>query len=494
MQNVDWLLTGQPREGQVEALLRSYTGYSYRDHRHAEWHQEALPHVGGVAKGWGHFMQMRVGKTPVALNEYMLLKRDHNIRRMLVLSPNKFKFTWAKEAMRFGVDVEPFVHDVDKGPTVRWMEKNQDEGILIINYESLIHNLFPTYLANWLGSNALIVADESVKIKNPTATSFKTALQLGKGVEYTRALTGKPAPQSAHDYYAQLRFCKALEGIVAPQWKARHCETGGFKGKQILGVKNPDRLVKTLRDHAFIARRADWADAIASDYNTVDLEMLPEQIEAYKSMEKDFVMWLTSGEIISAGAAAAKYSKMQQISSGFIYNDEGEERTIVDFEKTFKARHLAEHVEEGVVDKVIVFYYHRPLCDRLMSLLSKYNPALIASESVMKQKGLNTEAEKERFNNDPNCKVLIGQQTAIKYGHTLMGSKENPCLDLVYFENSYSLDDRAQTEERPQGDGQQAALQILDYASTSIERRVIQNLQRKEAVYSLIVDHYLRRS
>ena len=64
-----WLLNCEPREVQLEALNRSY----FCD--------------GGPKRGWGHFMEMRLGKTPAALNEYLLLRRDTDIRRMLVIAP-----------------------------------------------------------------------------------------------------------------------------------------------------------------------------------------------------------------------------------------------------------------------------------------------------------------------------------------------------------------------------------------------------------------------
>lgn len=125
-----------------------------------------------------------------------------------------------------------------------------------------------------------------------------------------------------------------------------------------------------------------------------------------------------------------------------------------------------------------------------MKALGKFKPAFIGGKQAMSQRGLDIVSEKDRFNNDPSCRVMVAQEVAVKYGHTLMGTTDNPCLDLVFYENSYSLDDRAQVEERPQGNGQLAPLSVLDFYSSDVERKVVKALQAKENANRVIVDHY----
>jgi hypothetical protein len=98
-------------------------------------------------------------------------------------------------------------------------------------------------------------------------------------------------------------------------------------------------------------------------------------------------------------------------------------------------------------------------------------------------------SEKERFNGDPNCRVLIGQELALRYGHTLMGSATNPCLDIVFYENDYSLNNRSQCEERPQGAGQQGPITIYDFYATPQDLKPIEAIQRKEDVVAAIMGY-----
>lgn len=493
---IDWLLVGEPRPAQIEALARSYTGYGYRATLKSEVARFELPHAGMVAKGWGHWMQMRVGKTPTALNEFMLAKRDLGVRLGVILSPNKFKWTWDTEIPKFGVDVEHYIHDADKKKLLAKVKEfvNKREGIVVVNYEALIQTEVQDALKLLLSNGGMLIADESVKLKNPTGTFFKQGYKLSKLATLTRTLTGKPAPQSPLDYFSQLQMAGAMAGYVHHAFKSRFCLTGGFKGKKTVGVKNPDKLADLLRNHAFIAERKDWATYIESRYIDRRVEMHPAQVDAYKQMEKEFIVWLDENTSVSVEIASHKHAKLQQISSGFIYDEQGNSHAIIPFADTAKFKDLVEYIEESAVDKVMVVYVHKPVGEALMTELAEYNPALIAGDQLMKRLGKNVTSERDRFNNDPNCKVMVAQETAVKYGFTLMGTEANPVLDLVFYENSYSLDDRAQTEERPQGNGQIAALSIVDYYSTPVEAKVIGALQRKEMVSKTVVDHYLNRT
>lgn len=492
----EWLLTGDPRPAQLEAMRRSMLGYDLYDHKDAEANfRERATWNQGPAPGFAFFMQMRVGKTPTWLNQFMLLKRDAGIRKGIMFAPNKFKDTWPVESERFGVDVEMRVHRTDK----KLLKKNLEdftkkrEGIVVVNYEALIQTDVVQLLGEFVGTDTLIGFDESVKTKNPNGTFFKRSLDLVKEVHFSSILTGKPAPQSPLDYYAQLRLIRGLNGVNPYQFRARHCKMGGYKGKKVLGVRNPEGLAATVAHHGFMAERKDWAEYIESQYITRRVEMSKEQLRAYSEMEKDFIVWLDDNTKVSVEMAAHKHMKLQQISSGFIYDEHGESRPLLPFEATDKAKDLLEYLEEEAVSKVIIAYVHKPVGEALLTLLAEYNPAIIAGDQLMKRMSRDVEAEKRRFNLDPDCRVMIAQETAVKYGHTLMGTETDPCLDLIFYENSYSLDDRAQTEERPQGNGQVAALNIVDYASSPVELKVVKALQQKESVSQVVVDHYKSR-
>ena len=487
---IPWYLECEPRPVQIEALTRSFFGVALRQSIDKKFEPFIpLAHADRPAAGWGHFMEMRLGKTPTALNEYLMFNKMHGIRKMLIVSPNRYREGWVREICRFVQDSpQVAVLTPQNRDNVRKSVKYGKIEYLVVAYESLVSQPIKQVLAEFVDNATMIVADESVKIKNRTTNMFKTCHALGKEAAVVRALTGWPTPQAPYDLWSQLRFIRYLEGMNFHAFKFRYTRMGGFKMKQPQGIMNEDQLNTILFDMCFRARRRDWGTKLDSEYETVSLEMTPAQRDIYKKMEQDFVYWLDEEEAVTASHAAAKHLKLQQISSGFIRDEEGQVHEILPIEQTPKFLDLQDRLNNEINTKVIIICYFRPTIERLMAGLSKHKPCLIASNSHMAMYGRDAEAEKARFNN--GAKVLIAQVSAVKYGHNLMGSTANPCHDIVYFENSYNLDDRIQSEERPQGEGQSAPINILDYYSSPVERSVVRRLQDKKEVASAILNHY----
>jgi SNF2 family DNA or RNA helicase len=96
---------------------------------------------------------------------------------------------------------------------------------------------------------------------------------------------------------------------------------------------------------------------------------------------------------------------------------------------------------------------------------------------------------KRAFNEDPECRVLILQIQAGSFGHTLLGGKgANRCATTIYFENSYSLLNRAQIEDRNHRYGQDQSPVHVDIACSGIDVKIIKSLQSKKSIASAIVD------
>jgi len=93
------------------------------------------------------------------------------------------------------------------------------------------------------------------------------------------------------------------------------------------------------------------------------------------------------------------------------------------------------------------------------------------------------QAEKQRFE-DPDCRVILLQADAGKYGHTLVGTEDDPCGTMLFFENTYSLDTRSQIEDRIHRMGTVAeSCLYVDLSGSDIDERIARALQRKEAMF-----------
>jgi hypothetical protein len=433
---------------------------------------------------------MRVGKTPTHLNEAALLRRDFDTRWHIVLAPNAFKPDWPLEAEKFGYPADAIAMDSSNRKQVqRFIDGHQKlGGMIAVNYEALGSDA-NLALLDQIVDGCLIGADESISIKNNKSGYSRAALALSKRAAFRRIMSGKPITQGAHDLYMQLRFIGLLNGIEFTVFRNTYCAMGGFMGKQIVGIKNEDQLHSILDANAFRGRKIDWLKTPGRDYFERRLQLLPDQQRLYDQMQQDFLVELGDGTIVSADQVITKLMKMQQISSGFIIDEEGKVNELVTVDRNPKAAEVKRALEQDLDTKLIVVCHYQHSLNILERALAEFQPAVIRGDQWHTKNGRDKISEKARFNGDRGCRVLLGQERALCYGHTLMGNRDDPCFTTFFYENNYSLNDRSQCEERNQGDGQQSPIAIMDFISTQQDLSVIRSLQRKEDVASTLLQY-----
>lgn len=489
---VDWLLKGEPREAQIEAIRRSYYGEALWDRSPTKFpNEESNPRQlhNGPRKGWGHFLQMRLGKTPTFLNEFALFRRDFDYKWSVVFTPAKFKLDWPLEADRFGLDAPSHAfRSTEHEKAQSFIDKNQKTGGLIaVNYEALRYKKNLAILEQVIGDRTFLGADESVIIKNPESIYTDRCLMLSKDAGAIRAMSGKPIIHGPHDIWSQMRFYHELDGINYYAWRGSYCKLGGFKGKQVIGIREEkkERFYSTIEKSCWMPRRVDWMKTFGVDYVERYMPLEDEQMRLYRQMQEDFLVELANGTIISADQIVGKLLKMQQISSGFLYDEFGKIHWLVPPTKNTKLQGIKEILTNELPpdEKALIFTCFTPFTNLLREELKEFGVAGI-------WKGQTDEElieEKRRFNNDPNCRVFYANTKAVKYGNTLMGTPDNPCTNLIFAENWYSLDDRAQGEERPQGSGQVAPLTVWDFLCTPHDRAPVRAMQRKEDISAMLM-------
>ncbi len=486
----EWLLDCTPRPVQLEALRRSIHG--------VQTHADNGDFLGatvdlrpGTSVGWGHYLEMRLGKTPLSLNEMMLLRHYHGVKRFLVVAPNTYKPEWREEAIEFGFDLD--IHDIDASQAKKQLpEINTDKPfVMTVSYEGIKTQLIKPFIEkHMLGTNTAMYLDESIKIKGNTSQTSKLALLWSKEMEFRRCLSGRPITQGPQDLYMQLRVMGHLDGKSFYAFRNKYAKMGGFKNRQVVGVKNEDQLSELLRYTSFTAKRQDWGDAGDPEYEIDKPALAPIQMEVYREITHEFCYIFEDEEtVVTTEQVVTKLLKLQQASSGFLISDDKKEIPLMPFEKVPKIERLLEFMEEANC-KVIVCYHYNYTGDRLLEVLAKYNPAQIRAKQIMKRDGVDAEQEKKKFNLDPSCRVIVCSMEAVKYGNTLQGNEDDRCEAVVFVENTYSLDTRAQVEMRNQAAIQKWPTLYLDFASSPVERNVIKALSRKESILEAVFGTY----
>jgi SNF2 family DNA or RNA helicase len=460
-----WHIKGNPFDVQRTALERS---------------------EGRAAYAW--FMEQGLGKTPVALNAFEDLAQQGKVTDMVVIAPNSLKGNWEDEARKWESSARIQIWD----SPARW-NQNSGADVHIFNYEccsmaggDVIENLLET-------RKCLLVLDESQRIKNPNSTVTRRVLgHFAKYARYRRALSGTPMTNTVLDFWSQLRFAGALSGSNPIVFKNRYgVSVAGFKGhKKLVGVKNEDELRDIINGVAFRALKIDWAKDLPDKLYREPMRLeLPGELRAhYQTMLEMFIVMLDDDRAVLTDAVAGQYLKLQQISSGFIYDGDNV-HTLMPMHQLPKFKALMDVIEaNGNNSKTLVFAHFRPTCQKLLAAIEQETgepPAWIVG-------GMRTEdvrAQKDAFNSDTGPRVMVLQLSAGKEGHTLLGGPSVPCHTSCYFENSFNLGDRLQSEDRNHRYGQKNPVLYVDFTSSPVETHVIRAYQKKKKLVEYLIDN-----
>jgi hypothetical protein len=434
--------------------------------------------------GVGWFLEQGLGKTLCALAEYSWYEKLSEADRMIVVCPNSFKTGWIDEIEKHGFAfAEHVFQSIKKEQAEIFINNHHNKPpVFIINYEAVRLPGVLKALVMWaeLGQTYLAI-DESIQIKGKSQQT-KAVHRLAAACKYVRLLTGRPQTQGPHDLWGQLKAIGLFPDMNFYAFRNTFCVMGGWQLKQVVGVRNAEYLARTMAPAVFQAKKKDWLPELPrKDFTIRDYAMSAEQLRQYAQMEHQFLLEIKTG-VITVEVAVAKYAKLAQIQTGFIYDEQGNTHELVTPEKNPRLLLLRQLLEEETEGKVCVVYRHRAMLDVLIKALAQYDPAWIKGQMNPDD----VEEQKLRFNNYAPCRVILLQCDASKYGHTLLGGPgaDDLCRTMVFFENSYSADTRDQIEDRIHRRGQTGeSVLYVDLSGSDLDRRIVKALQRKDELY-----------
>lgn len=437
----------------------------------------------------GILADVGLGKTALTLADFVAIRAEGRTPKpegLIVICPNSLKSNWIAEAKKMGLKARGLYTHI-------WPESIPDEGPFLwsMNYEALIGRGLDVLEEVLERFPCMLVLDESVQIKNYKAQRTKRLLRIGKTVPYKRILSGAPMVQGPHDLWAQLTYIESITRKYHP-FKNRYCAMGGYMGKKVLGARadHVDELRRIVAKDCFRARAKDWTSRPPITYETRDVELPPVLTKQYRRMYLDFEAWLDEEgeEFVSVQQAINRLQKLQQITAGFIIDEKGEPHRLVDKNPRIE---VVKEIFSQTENKILIFAIHKESVKWLSEELAEFNPGMIMGTKEMKAQGLTIDDEKEKFKR-PDCRAMILQTQAGKYGHTLLGDPgsgvdSDLCCVSIFYENSFSLDDRIQALGRSDRWGQRLPITAIDLVSTPVDRDVVGALQRKEDVMKSVI-------
>ena len=447
--------------------------------------QEAALATARRKPGFLFNMDMGLGKTLVALSEFLAGVDRKDLSRLVVICPNSFKGGWESEINKHGLVLDIHVYDSTRHSRAdKWCDGPfLAPPVLIMNYEALRRDKARMLVGDFCADrNVMLVCDESISLKGYNTQQTKAVHKIKHLFKQIRLLTGKAVTQGAHDLWGQLYTIGAHRGMNYFAFRNRFCIMGGWENRQVVGIKNEDELRALLKPISFEAKKKDWLPSLPDKaYTTRSYELNHTLFDHYREMEQEFLTWVDDSTEVMAEIALTKYGKLSQITAGFIHDNEGEPQWLVSDENNPRLKLLKEIVE-GIDSKVCVAYRHKFVGRQLERAFLQLTPALIAGDMKPEQ----IEHEKAIFNTRPECRMMLLQVDSARYGHTLLGNAEDPCHTMIFYENTYSLNTRSQIEDRIHRIGQSNGCLYIDLVGTEMDRKVIQALQKKENVYQAL--------
>ena len=428
LQKFDVTITGELSVLEEEAKMPINVDYDFKTKPFA--HQVEGFKFGMEHDRWLLADEQGLGKTKQVIDIACAKKKTLGYKHCLIIcGVNGLKWNWREEVKTHSTEEAYILGQRDKrnggiriGSTKDKMDDiknidNIDAYFIITNVETLRDKDIGIELASLClkGVLPMVAIDEIHKCKNPSCQQGKGILKLMP--ECRIAMTGTPIMNTPMDLYIVLKWL-GFEKHSFSAFKSHHCVFGGFGGYEVVGYRNIDELEEQVKD--IMLRRLkdkvlDLPDKVfVNDY----VDMTPRQEQIYREVTAELKSNID--QIAISPNPLASLIRLRQATgyTGILSST---------IQESAKLDRLEDLVEEIVANgkKCLVFSNWTQMTHEIENRLANYCPAVITGETGDSER-MNMV---NKFQNDDNCKVIVGTIGAMGTGLTLTAGTSVIFLD-----------------------------------------------------------------
>ena len=450
-------------------------------------------------ENFAYFMEMGTGKTKVLIDNLAMLYDKGKINGALIVAPKGVVKTWYEQ------ELPTHLPNHIENVTVLWQSnitKKQQEKlemlfeietafhILVMNVEALSTEKGVNFAKKFIDSHKTLMAvDESTTIKTPTAQRTKNIILLGKQAKYKRIMTGSPITKNPLDLYTQCEFLDPwlLDFASYYSFRNRYAEmkTMHVRGRSIQVVKefrHLGELSDTVKQFSYRVLKEDCLDLPPKNFIKRHITLTLEQQKVYKQM-KEHALAILNGKTTTTMTVLTQLMRLHQITCGHFTADDGSVQSV----KSNRMSELMSILEEIDGKAIIWANYQRDIENIVNDITKKYGP-----ESVVDYYGLTPQEDRQdnirKFQNDPECRFLIGTPQTGGYGITLTQANT-----VIYYSNGYDLEKRLQSEDRAHRIGQKKTVTYIDLiCEDTIDEKIVKALRDKINIASEVMGEELK--
>lgn len=422
---------------------------------------------------------MGTGKTLQALTACEAAHAE----RTLVICPASVKYHWAEEIERWFPERAYQIVEGDRDKRTEKLKSNVN--YLIVNYEvARIH--YEELAHKW----SAVVIDEVHNIKTRPKRRGKEIVQgkttnairhIVKESEYFFSMTGSPILNKVDDLFSILYLIDPKRFGSYWRFVQAYCELkyNGF-GWEVKGVSHPAELHDLLSQYMIRRLKCDvLPDLPEKTVQQVWVDLAPEHRRIYDEMKRQAYAKVTEEKHVSASTVIAQITRLKQICL--------DPRLMIDAAKDLgdlegaKVDALVDIIK-GTDQKVVVFSQFAKAIHGIQSILAGRNiPHVVITGHVT---GQAREQVRLRFQNDPDCKVILVTTQAGGQGIELYAGSIAVFMDKLWVPK---LNEQAQ--DRLHRSGQKNPVTIIELlARNTVEEYIEKLLAYKQNQSDMVVD------
>ncbi len=450
-------------------------GNDWLHQRRAYWWAKDLPAI--LLDMW-----MGSGKTRTAINIIQNWYPEGNAKILVACPPNVVPVWEEQIATHSAIPCEVTLLPAGKSTAKRTEIAEQAvqqvrPGVItcmVCNYEGVWRGK----LGEWVLSQQwdAVVADESHHLKSPGSKQSLFFAKLHKKAKRRLGLTGTPLHDGPLDIYGQARFLvPEVFGTSFANFRSRYARMGGYGGYQVLGYQNLEEFYEKYRSFTYTVGPDEALPdlpPILFERRTCSLNR--DEMRVYSSLEHDLMAQVKDGTV-SVNNALTKLIKLQQVTSGYVRDDDGTDHFVGDSKKKLLADVLSDLPKD---EPVVVF------CRFTHDLQAVHEVAKADGRQSFELSGARKELQE--WTRSEGGAVIAVQLRSGGEGIPMYKSRY-----VVDYSLSFSLGEYNQTRSRLQRPEQtRQVISIALVAEGTVDEQIYRSLKRKENVVKSIMEDY----
>jgi len=380
-----------------------------------------------------------LGKTPCTLEAYRRLRERGEFKGALIIAPLRVAYlVWADQIKEWGF---PFTIANLRTPEGLQAWKDGSADFYSINFEMVSGRGSKKGFLDEHVTNKSIPVDtllvDEVSLCKANSKRTKSIIKARKHFSRIHTLTGTPAPNSPLDLYFPLKIVDGGErlGKYVTHFKNRFFDSDfqGWKWTPKDGAV--EQIQELIADIAHVKLSDDHLSIPDSEVEDINVKLPAAVMAQYRALERQLVIQV-GDSVIDAQSAAVLIGKLQQMTSGSVYDDEGEHVHL----------HTAKHAA-------------------LAKILAKNQPVLVLTRyqsemaAILKAFPQVQKFDEKRMDDWKAGKIPVWLANPASLSHGIDGIQKS-CSTIVWMSLTYSLEQYIQTNARILRTGQDTKAKI----------------------------------